>query len=154
MKITDPRFLLVLLLCLPFAGYTQQHKVPRITKTDSVHFIKAAAQGTPVKAPLLNKYRMVSHSQKHTVLPSEQLVCAIGMTYLAAGKKGLAFELFEMNKTNYPASFKVYDTLGDYYTATGDNPMAIEEYKKAIRLNYNIETVEKLKNLQGDREHL
>jgi hypothetical protein len=52
-----------------------------------------------------------------------------------------------MNVTNYPESFNVYDSLGDYYEATGDKASAIENFKKALQLNDFADTRKKLEKL-------
>ncbi len=44
-------------------------------------------------------------------------------------KKPYAF--FNMNIINYPKSFNVYDSMGDYYVAKKDNPKAAEYFQKS-----------------------
>ena len=47
-------------------------------------------------------------------------------------KKSEAF--FKFNVANYPESFNVYDSLGDFYTVNGEKKRAIDNYKKSLVL--------------------
>ncbi|MGN6601545.1 MAG: alpha/beta hydrolase-fold protein [Ginsengibacter sp.] len=69
---------------------------------------------------------------------------ALGMKRFAAAKA-----LFEMNIENYPQSFNAFDSMGDYYAATGDKAKAIDNYKKALSLKEFPETRKKLEDLEG-----
>ena len=55
---------------------------------------------------------------------------------------------FKMNVKNYPDSFNVYDSLGDYYVELGDNTNAVLNFKKALAIEEYPETKQKLENLQ------
>jgi tetratricopeptide (TPR) repeat protein len=52
-----------------------------------------------------------------------------------------------MNVENYPKSWNVYDSYGDYFLALGDKPKAIEYFKKALVLKENTESRRKLNKL-------
>lgn len=70
--------------------------------------------------------------------------------YQSMGKKDmeLAGYLFKMNVANYPQSPNVYDSLGDFYEASGDKKNAIASYEKALVLDKNFaETKAKLEKL-------
>jgi len=69
---------------------------------------------------------------------------ALGMKRYAAAKA-----LFEMNIDNNPQSFNAFDSMGDFYAATGDKTKAIENYKKALSLKEFPETRKKLQDLEG-----
>ena len=53
-----------------------------------------------------------------------------------------------MNIENYPQDANGYDSLGDYYEATGDSKKAIENYTKALSLGNDADTKRKLENLK------
>ncbi len=63
------------------------------------------------------------------------------------GELEKAYEFFKLNMDNYPASFVVYDSMGDYYVAKGEKEKAIELFKKALTLRDFPETRKKLEKL-------
>ncbi|RED23724.1 hypothetical protein BD847_2789 [Flavobacterium cutihirudinis] len=70
--------------------------------------------------------------------------------YQSLGKKDLdlAGYLFKLNVANYPQSPNVYDSLGDFYKASGDKKSAITNYEKVLSLDKNFpETKGKLEHL-------
>jgi tetratricopeptide (TPR) repeat protein len=46
-----------------------------------------------------------------------------------------AIALFEWNVESYPASFNVYDSLGEAYLRAGNKELAIRNYRKSFELN-------------------
>lgn len=71
--------------------------------------------------------------------------------YQSLGKKDmdLAGYLFKLNVVNYPNSPNVYDSLGDFYEASGDKKNAISSYEKVLVLDKNFpETRGKLEKLK------
>jgi len=48
-----------------------------------------------------------------------------------------AIELFQLNVSNYPTSFNVYDSLGEAYLIKGEKALAIENFEKSLELNPN-----------------
>jgi predicted alpha/beta superfamily hydrolase len=71
--------------------------------------------------------------------------------YQSLGKKDmdLAGYLFKLNVSNYPNSPNVYDSLGDFYEASGDKKNAILSYEKVLVLDKNFpETKGKLEKLK------
>ena len=59
-----------------------------------------------------------------------------------------AFAFFEMNIENYPKSGNVYDSMGDFYVATGDKEKAIDYFRKALAVHENADTRQKLQKLE------
>jgi len=55
-----------------------------------------------------------------------------------------------LNITNYPDSYNVYDSYGDYYVAKGDTTNAITQFKKALSIKENVDTRQKLDALLGE----
>ena len=54
--------------------------------------------------------------------------------------------VFTLNTEFYPNGFNTWDSLAEFYMKTGDNPKAIEYYKKSIALNPNNENGKKMLN--------
>ena len=50
----------------------------------------------------------------------------------------------------FPKGFNTYDSLGEAYMENGDKSLAIQNYKKSLKLNpKNMGAVEKLKKLEA-----
>ena len=60
-----------------------------------------------------------------------------------------AIYLFKLNVVNYPESYNVYDSMGDFYSAKDDKTNAIDNYKKALSIKEVPDTRQKLEKLQG-----
>ena len=56
-----------------------------------------------------------------------------------------------MNVKNYPNSYNVYDSMGDYYSAVSNKEKAIEYFEKALTLRDNPETKGKLEKLKTSK---
>jgi tetratricopeptide (TPR) repeat protein len=57
---------------------------------------------------------------------------AYGYELLRSGNKEMALEIFRKNVKQNPASWNVYDSLGDALAETGDKKGAIENFEKAL----------------------
>ena len=55
---------------------------------------------------------------------------------------------FKLNIENHPQNANGYDSLGDFYQATGDIKKAIENYTKALTLGNDQDTRRKLEYLK------
>ncbi len=137
--------------------------IPYPNETHSSELVKATQDGlrfvfetwkpgkTDTTADLVIKfYQNRSAQNGFTELPPENLINEMGYTFLSnPSKSNEAIKLFELNVKNYPASFNVFDSLGDAYASKGDKAKAIIAYKKAIELNPGAgETKKKLKALE------
>ncbi len=132
---------------------------PLITEYDAVRFffdfyklnitlLDFTDKGIAFPTKIEKHFENISSKMGYKIPPSEQLVNNYG--YNALGKKNMAQAeyFFKMNVKNYPDSFNVYDSLGDYYVEMGDKTNAILNFKKALSINEYPETKEKLENLQ------
>jgi predicted alpha/beta superfamily hydrolase len=138
---------------------TDDHSsVPLITEYDALHFIfsyytmkLSGKDYSDSTAALVNKYQkhfdLVSKEFGYQVKPDENLIN--GMGYQALGQKHYqkAESFFKMNVANYPESFNVYDSYGDYFVAKKDTTNAIEQFKKTLEIKENAETRQKLEGL-------
>jgi uncharacterized protein len=60
-----------------------------------------------------------------------------------------AYGFFQLNIANYPNSYNVYDSMGDLYVAEKDNKKATEYFAKALTLEENPDTKQKLEKLKS-----
>lgn len=93
-------------------------------------------------------FEMISKKMGYKVAPNEGMINSLGYETLGQKKMEQAEYFFKMNVKNYPESFNVYDSLGDYYVAINDKSNAILNFKKALSLGGLNETKQKLENLE------
>ncbi|HVY74084.1 MAG TPA: alpha/beta hydrolase-fold protein [Puia sp.] len=134
--------------------------VPLITEYDALHFIFSEYRfryddmlNSDFKADSIinNHYARISKQMGYTVLPAEQMVNEMAYTYLNNGMSDKAYSLLAMNVKNYPKSFNVYDSMGDYYLTSGNKAKAIEWFGKALSLKEFPETRAKLEQLTNGK---
>jgi predicted alpha/beta superfamily hydrolase len=73
------------------------------------------------------------------ILPPEGLVLGIGYECLGAQETNNAIECLKLNVSNYPTSAYARKHLADVYLAAGKKELAIQNYKKALKLDPNTE---------------
>lgn len=96
-------------------------------------------------------FQKVSERFGYPVLPSESLINNLGYTCMGLKKWAQAETLFRQNIENYPQSANCYDSMGDFYQATGELGKAIENYSKAMSLGNDEGTRKKLEYLKSVR---
>ena len=77
------------------------------------------------------------------------MVNGLGYNALSLKQYAKTAALFEMNIANYPNSGNVYDSYADLLAAKKDTINAIANYQKALAINDNGDTKQKLFELQG-----
>jgi predicted alpha/beta superfamily hydrolase len=97
-------------------------------------------------------YKKVSENMGYSVKPGETQVNNLGYQMLGSKQYKKAENLFKLNIANNPYSGNCYDSLGDFYLASGEKNKAIEAFKKALTLQAIPETKEKLNKLLNDRK--
>lgn len=97
-------------------------------------------------------YKKVSEKMGYSVKPGETQVNNLGYQMLGTKQYKKAENLFKLNIANYPYSGNCYDSLGDFYLASGEKNKAIEAFKKALTLKAIPETKEKLNKLLNERK--
>ena len=83
-------------------------------------------------------YKVISKRLSYDFPPPEALVNRIGYQLLRQDEevqKKMALSYFELNARNFPASFNVFDSLGEAYAVLGDTSNAIENYRRSLSLN-------------------
>ncbi|HEX8504684.1 MAG TPA: alpha/beta hydrolase-fold protein, partial [Hymenobacter sp.] len=97
-------------------------------------------------------YRQVSTQVGYPVLPPESFVNEIAYYLLYVGQSTPALELFQLNVRNYPGSFNVHDSLGDYYAMQGQSALAATAFTQALQLKEFPATRQKLTQLQTKKQ--
>ena len=80
----------------------------------------------------------------------EAVVNLLGYRYMGMNRMPEAIAAFRWNVEHYPASWNVYDSLGEAYAKEGDTKLAIQSYEKSLMLYPGSPSgVQALKNLRG-----
>lgn len=134
--------------------------VPLIGTYDALHFFfdfyKLPSNEVLFDSLINTDSLLVSYSDNlsknmgYKILPRESLVNNLGYYFMGNKKFSKAVSLFEMNIKNYPSSFNVYDSMGDYYDALSNMGKALEYYEKALRIKENPESRRKLEKLKAN----
>ena len=96
-------------------------------------------------------YQKISLGLGYEVLPQESFVNNLGYGFLQNKMFEKAYTFFNLNVVNYPKSFNVYDSMGDYYIGKDDNLKAAEYFRKALALNENPDTRKKLEKCEKSK---
>jgi predicted alpha/beta superfamily hydrolase len=134
--------------------------VPLITEYDALHFLfefyplkMTFKDFTDTTTALLDKYvkhfSTVSKKMGYKVKPSEEQINSFGYEALGSKHYKKAAGFFKYNIDNYPESFNVYDSMGDYYEAVGDKLNAIKYFEKALSIKENTDTRKKLEKIKS-----
>lgn len=138
---------------------TDDHSsVPLISEYDALHFIfnyypikLTGKDFTDSTTALVNKFQKhfatLSKEFGYEIKPDEGLVNGMGYQALEQKYYKKAESFFKMNVENYPESFNVYDSYGDYFVAKKDTSKAVELFKKTLTIKENTETRKKLEEL-------
>ncbi len=103
-----------------FEGYNYSYR----TATDREHLVK--------------HFEQFSNRLSYAFPPPEELVNRIGYRFLRSNspeEQNKALSFFELNAENYPASFNVFDSLGEAQYKLGQKEEAIQSFKKSLELN-------------------
>lgn len=93
-------------------------------------------------------YNHISKEMGYTVLPPESYINNLGYAFMQNKMNEKAYAFFDMNIENYPQSGNVYDSMGDFYVATGEKEKAIDYFRKALTILDNADTRQKLQKLE------
>lgn len=83
----------------------------------------------------IDAYRKIKQSQPGNVSVDENRLNNFGYVLMRQKKLQEAIAIFKLNVEFYPASWNVYDSLGEAHMNNGDKDLAIENYKKSLELN-------------------
>ncbi len=133
--------------------------VPFITEYDALRFffdffpLKFTMEDfTDSTGALADKYQdhfaQLSQKMGYTIKPDEGEINFIGYDFLGRKMYKTAARLFKLNVDNYPESYNVYDSYGDYFVAIKDTANAIIQFKKALDILENEGSRKKLEALE------
>jgi len=107
--------------------------------------------GMNIDSALVAHFKNISAQMGYTVVPSPGLVNDLGYTCMALKKWDKAAAFFKMNIDNYPLDANGYDSMGDFFEATGDIKNAIDYFTKALTLGNDEGTKQKLERLKSKK---
>lgn len=102
-----------------------------------------------ISAVFRDHYANISKRMGYQILPPENMVNQAAYYLMVAGLNDRAYALLDLNIKNYPDSFNVYDSMGDYYDYQKNKAKAIEFYKKSLKVKQTPDTQKKLDKLQS-----
>jgi predicted alpha/beta superfamily hydrolase len=93
-------------------------------------------------------YKKVSAMLGYPVHPSESTINLLAYSCLGNKQYEKAYQFFQLNTTNYPDSYNVYDSLGDYFLEVKEKAKAKAAFSKALSLEERPATRLKLRNIE------
>ena len=86
-------------------------------------------------AEAVEAYRKIKKEQPDNVSVNEDRLNNFGYVLMRQNKLLEAIAIFKLNVEFYPASWNVYDSLGEAYMNNGEKELAITNYRKSLELN-------------------
>lgn len=83
----------------------------------------------------LSQYKELKTNDPDVYNFKESELNKLGYQLIQMGKVQDALEVLKLNADEFPNSANVYDSLGEAYMFSGNNGLAIENYKKSLELN-------------------
>lgn len=125
--------------------YDQPYDTPRMPLADVLH---RTITEKGIEAGL-TQYRDLKSRQANVYDFGEPELNSLGYQLLREKKLKEAVEVFKLNVEAYPKGFNTYDSLAEAYMVSGNNELAIQNYKKSLELNpKHTGAVEMLKRLE------
>jgi hypothetical protein len=141
-----------------YYGDDDHGSVPLIAEYDALRFIfqhyrlpswdVLTDSAYQTYAVVTDHFRKISVEWGYVVRPPEQFVNSLAYNFLGKKQFEKSFSFFDLNIRNYPESFNVYDSMGDFYKAKGDPAKAKEFYGKALKIMDNPVTKEKINKIK------
>ena len=100
---------------------------------------------------LQEHYKKVSKEMGYAILPPEDLINGLGYNFMQSGMMDKSYAFFKLNIDDYPQSFNVYDSMGDFYAGKKDKQKAMEYYSKALSIKPWPDTKKKLDDLKNGK---
>jgi tetratricopeptide (TPR) repeat protein len=86
-------------------------------------------------AEAVEAYRKIKKEQPDNASINEDRLNNFGYVLMRQNKLPEAIAIFKINVEFYPASWNVYDSLGEAYMNNGEKELAITNYRKSLELN-------------------
>ncbi len=97
----------------------------------------------------IEQYRMLKREEPDRYNFGENELNMLGYQLIWRDYKEEAIEIFKLNIEAFPESANPYDSIGEAYQLLDQKELAVENYKKALLINPNMESaVEALKQLK------
>ncbi|ASU32806.1 alpha/beta hydrolase-fold protein [Mucilaginibacter xinganensis] len=100
---------------------------------------------------LISHFKMLSDNLGYTLIPAESLVNSVAYHCWELNQPKEALLLFKRNVENHPQSANAFDSLGDFYSGTGDKQKAIEAYTRSLSLQETVDTRRKLEEVKAKK---
>ena len=104
-----------------------------------------------LKQLIIAHYAVLSQEMGYSIRPEEPFLNQLGYGSLQQKDFVRSKMFFQLNILFYPASFNVYDSMGDYYIALNEKDKAIGSLTKALSIRNWPETREKLEKLKAGK---
>ena len=123
-----------------YYGNDNHGTVPLIAGYDALHFLFDFYQLPKgnfelMTAAIFEKhYKIISEKLGYRIFPPEDLINNQGYIFLQRKDYDKAYAYFKLNIESFPNSFNVYDSIADYYIATGDTTKAIARLEKELTI--------------------
>jgi CubicO group peptidase (beta-lactamase class C family) len=125
--------------------YNQPYEAPKMPIAEVLH---KTINEKGIEAGLA-QYRDLKSRQANVYDFREPELNSLGYQLMRERKLKEAIEIFKLNVEEYPKGSNTYDSLGEAYMVSGNNVLAIQNYKKSLELNSaNNNAVEMLKRLE------
>lgn len=136
-------------------------------KTDSINISFPGGEATALRIPnntlipfelltagrideAIAAYRAIKTTTPANVAVSEGRLNSVGYGLMGQNKLVEAITIFKLNAEFYPDSWNVYDSLAEGYMKSGDDKLAIANYRRSLELNpKNRGGARMLKKLEG-----
>jgi predicted alpha/beta superfamily hydrolase len=135
-----------------YYGKDNHNSVVMITEYDALRFIFNYYNFNLFSDDYKNLESLYENISKHfgyKIKPPESVVNNTANTYLSVKMFDAAIYLFKLNISNYPESYNVYNSIGDFYASQGDNAIAADNYKKALSIKEVPAVRQKMEKLQS-----
>ena len=121
----------------------------RISIPNLFGMVNAALTSGGVEAAT-QAYQAYKNDSIFGISNTEPVMNFLGYQLMNQGRLPEAIAIFKLNVDSYPASWNVYDSLGEAYKNAGETKQAIRNYEKSIELNpENSNGAQILKELRG-----
>lgn len=98
----------------------------------------------------VSQYKELKANEPDNYNFKESELNKLGYQLFQIGKIPDAIEILKLNAEMFPNSSNVFDSLGEAYMVSGNNELAVVNYKKSLELNPENENAKNmLKNLEG-----
>ena len=111
--------------------YDQSYTLPKLSVAELIY---QTYRGSGIKAAV-RQYQSLKQRNDSAYDFSESELNELGYQLMAKNKMPDALAILKLNAEAFPTSWNVYDGLGEAYMKSGNRELAIENYKKSLKMN-------------------